>query len=56
MAPALRLTGKATFWGKELADDISNATKKLLGYDLELHTPGLNGDETKAREEALDIV
>ena len=55
MAPAMKLNGNATFWGKELGDDTSDATKKLLGYDLELHTPGDNGDETEAREKAREI-
>ena len=55
MAPAMKLNGKATFWGKELGDDISDATKRMLGCDLELHTPGDNGDETEARERAREI-
>ena len=56
IAPAMRLNGKATFWGKTFDDTINDRTKKLLGMDLELHTPGRDADETKAREEALDII
>ena len=50
------LDGRATFWGKDLDDTIDEKTKKMLGLDLELHSPGKKEEETRAREEAMDII
>ena len=55
VAPAMKISGKQTYWGKQLPEDTSEEVRKLLGVDLELHTPGKNADVTKAREEALSI-
>ena len=52
----MRLDGRATFWGKDLDDTIDEKTKNLLGLDLELHLPGKKEQETRAREEAMDII
>ena len=40
IAPAMKTDGRCTYWGKEIGNDVDQATKKILGIDLELHTPG----------------
>ena len=55
IAPAMKLEGKATYWGMELGEDINAKAKRLLGYDDELHRPGENSVETQDREEALKV-
>ena len=56
IAPAMKMQGKATFWGKELGDNISEKAKRLLGYDDELHKPGENAERTEDRQEAFTII
>ena len=36
-------------------DQEPEKTKRLLGIDRELHTPGMNAEETSDRKEALGI-
>ena len=47
--------GETTFWGAELGEDISNQNRKLLGENLELHTPGSDARKTEERQAALEI-
>ena len=56
IAPAMKMDGNATFWGKSLDDNLSEKARKMMGLNLELHTPGKDGDETRAREEAIKII
>ena len=51
----MKMQGKATFWGKEIGENISEKGKRLLGYDDGLHMPGRNGDITD-RKQALAII
>ena len=55
IAPVMKAYGKKTFWGTTLGDDINTKTKKLLGEDLELQTPGSDARITEQREAALEI-
>ena len=56
IAPAMKMDGEATFWGKNFDDAIDEQTKRLLGMDLKLHSQGQNEEETEARVEAIDII
>ena len=56
IAPAMRTDGQCTYWGREIGNDVDQATKKILGIDLELHTPGKDAKVTSARQEALQII
>ena len=41
IAPAMKADGKNTFWGADFSDDIcKNKNRKLLGENVELHSPG----------------
>ena len=55
IAPAMKANGATTYWGSSLDDTINDKTKKLLGCDAELTTPGHNYEITRARQEAADI-
>ena len=39
----------------DLGDEVDEKTKRLLGRDMELHTPGDDADKTDARKKALEI-
>jgi len=56
IAPAMRIDGKATYWGKNFDDTLSDKTMKLLGLDVELHEQGKKEDDTKANKDALEII
>ena len=40
---------KNTFLGTDFGDDISKKTMKLLGENLELHTPGSDARKTEEK-------
>ena len=48
--------GAKTFWGTDLDDNLSKKARKLLGGNLELHTPGSNRRKTDEREAAVEII
>ena len=52
----MRIDGRATFWGRSFDDTLDARTKKLLGWDLELHGHGEDQEETEARAKAIDII
>ena len=52
----MKIEGQKTYWGADLVDEVDEKTKRLLGRDMELHTPGDDADKTDARKEALEIV
>jgi len=47
IAPAMKKDGAKTYWGAEVGDDVTKQTKRILGINLELHTPGKNSDITE---------
>ena len=49
----MKADGKKSFWGADFGDDISKKTRKLLGENLELHTPG--SDARRTDEKASSI-
>ena len=56
IAPAMKVEGEKTFWGRELAEGESEEVKRMLGVDMQLHKPGKDAKEIDRREEALDII
>ena len=52
----MKTKGNATYWGQDFLDDTDINVKRLLGMDLTLETGATDGDETHARQEALDII
>ena len=56
IAPAMKADGKTTFWGKQLPEDTDDKIKKLLGVNMELHTPGKDQQSTDDRNLALEIL
>ena len=56
IAPAMKLDGKSTFWGKEIKDDMDQKVKRLIGEDLTLHKLGEDADETDKRKAALEYI
>ena len=56
IAPAMKTNGESTFWGRTLPSSTDQKIKRLLGVDMELHTPGENADETFKREQAKEII
>ena len=42
--------------GTDLGDEVDEKTKRLLGRDMELHTPGDDADKIDARKKALEII
>jgi len=56
IAPALKPDGTKTFWGMDVQEEESEKTKRLLGINRTLHTPGTNAEETEKREMALEIL
>ena len=55
IAPAMKADGQQTYWGAALGDDINDKTKRLLGHDCELQTPGSDARITEQREAASEI-
>ena len=55
IAPGMKAEGKKTYWGAELGDDISKKTRKPLGENLALHTPGSDARKTEERQAAFEI-
>ena len=49
IAPAMKLKGECTYWGMSVDDGETKKTKKLLGVDMELHTPGKDAEQTRDR-------
>ena len=47
IAPAMKVDGGKTFWGTNVDDQEPEKTKRLLGIDRELHTPGMNAEEPR---------
>jgi len=45
IAPAMKKDGMKTFWGTEVGEEVTAKAKKILGIDLELHTPGDNAEQ-----------
>ena len=56
IAPAMKLEGDRTFWGRNTQDDLSDKAKQMLGVDLTLSTEGRNSDETYRRRLAKGII
>lgn len=56
IAPAMETDGETTFWGKQLPEDTDEQIKKLLGINMELHTPGKDQQSTDDRNLALEIL
>ena len=56
IAPALYIEGELTYWGMEVDSQESPETKRLLGIDDELSKGGKDGDETRRREEATNLI
>ena len=40
IAPAMKADGKKTFWGTDFCEDLDKNTRRVLGENIELHTPG----------------
>ena len=55
IAPAMKVEGNATYWGRILPDTLSTKIRKMMGEDRELSTPGDDGDKSHERQEALNI-
>ena len=56
IAPAMKTDWAKTFWGTDLDENLSKQARKLLGGNLELHTPGSNRRKTDEREAAVEII
>ena len=55
ITPAMKADGRNTFWGADLSNDSCEKTRRLLGENLELHTPGSDARKTEERQAALEI-
>ena len=55
VAPAMKVYGSLTYWGRQLPEGTDRKAKELLGVDNELQTPGENANKTEEREQALAI-
>ena len=56
VAPALKLEGKRTYWGKDVEEGEDSKVKKLLGVDRSLETPGTDAVKTMYNEKAVEIL
>jgi len=56
IAPAMKTDGRKTFWGADFAEDLDERSRKLLGENRELHTPGSDARITQGRQAAVDIL
>ena len=50
IAPAMKADGTKTFWGTDLDDQLNREARKLLGENLELHTPGSDGNKNRRKK------
>ena len=48
--------GRKTFWGTDFSNDVSEKNRRLLGENLELHTPGSDARKAEERQAAFEIV
>ena len=56
IAPAMTIEGEHTCWGMHVADEETEKTKALLGVSMELRTGGANGDITRGRQQATELI
>ena len=55
IALAMKTDGLATFWGRQIDNDLDERLQRLVGVNKQLTIPGSNADITEARQAALAI-
>ena len=56
VAPAMKIEGELTYWGMNVDKKESRKTKEMLGVSLELTTAGADGDITRKRNKAAELI
>ena len=52
----MKADGRKTYWGTNFCNDSDPKARKLLGENLELHTPGSDARKSEERQAAVDIL
>ena len=52
----MKIEGEHTYWGMHVEDKETEKTKALLGVSMELRTGGANGDITRGRQLATELI
>lgn len=52
----MKTVGRKTCWGTDASNDSDEKARKLLGENLELHTPGSDARKSEERQVAVEIL
>ena len=52
----MKIEGELTYWGMNVDKNESRKTKELLGLSLEMTTAGADGDITRKRNNAVELI